>query len=90
MEITDFEWDEGNISHIARHRVRPDEVEDVAFDDNPWSRKGKHGTRYLLGYTIGGRYLFVVYSLKGRGSARVITAMEMDYATRRQYRKRGK
>jgi uncharacterized DUF497 family protein len=90
MEIDGFEWDEDNISHIARHGVRPDEVEDVAFDDKPWIKKGRHGTRYLLGYTIGGRYLFVVYALKGKGLARVITAMEMDDATRRLYRKRGK
>jgi len=32
-ELWDFEWDENNIDHIARHNVSPDEVEDVAFDD---------------------------------------------------------
>ena len=90
MEIIDFEWDEDNISHIARHRTRPDEVEEVAFDDKAWIRKGKHGTRYLLGYTIGGRFLFIVYSLKGKGLARVITAMDMDDKTRRLYKNRGK
>ena len=63
MEITDFHWDEDNVAHIARHRVLPDEVEELAFDDEPWIRKGRSGTRYILGHTISGRYLFVVYTL---------------------------
>ena len=90
MEITWFEWDDNNIDHIARHKVSPDEVEDVAFDDDPWIRKGRRGTRYLLGYTVAGRYLFIVYVLKGKGIARVITAMDMDEKTRRLYKKRGR
>jgi len=44
----------------------------------------------MLGYTISGRYLFVVYALKEKGSARVITAMDMDEKSRRLYRKRRK
>ena len=71
MEVREFEWDDRNIEHIARHNVLPDEVEDVAFDDEPWIRKGRKGTRYMLGYTIGGRYLFIVYSLKNKGIARL-------------------
>jgi len=88
MEIREFEWDDNNIEHIARHGVSPNEVEDVAFDDDPWIRKGRKGTRYMLGYTIAGRYLFVVYNLKGKWIARVITSMDMDEKTRRLYKKR--
>jgi uncharacterized DUF497 family protein len=44
----------------------------------------------MLGYTIAGRYLFVVYVLKSKGVARVITAMDMDDKTRRLYRKKNK
>ncbi len=90
MEISEFEWDDHNIEHIARHQVSPDEVEDVAFDDEPWIRRGKKGTRYMLGFTIGGRYLFVVYVLKRNGVARAITAMDMDHKTRKLYKKRMK
>ena len=90
MEISEFEWDDNNIEHIARHQVSPDEVEDVAFDDEPWIRRGKKRTRYMLGFTIGGRYLFVVYVLKGKGIARVITAMDMDGKTRKLYKSRRK
>lgn len=88
MEIREFEWDDNNIEHISRHGVSPDEVEDVAFDDDPWIRKGRKGTRYMLGHTIAGRYLFVVYFLKSKGIARVITAMDMDEKTRKLYRNR--
>lgn len=90
MEISEFEWDENNIDHIARHNVSPDEIEDVAFDDEPWIRKGKGRTRYMLGYAISGRYLFVVYILKNKGKARVITAMDMDRKTKKLYLEKGK
>ena len=90
MEIKEFEWNENNIEHIARHGVSPDEVEDVAFDDEPWIRKGRKRTRYMLGYTVAGRYLFTVYTLKDKGVAKVITSMDMDDKTRRLYRNRGK
>jgi uncharacterized protein len=90
MEITWFEWDDDNVEHIARHNVSPDEVEDVAFDDEPQIRKGRKGTRYMLGYTAAGRYLFIVYILKGKGTSRVITAMDMDDRTKKLYKKGGK
>jgi len=90
MEIREFEWDDNNIEHIARHGVFPDEVEDVAFDDAPWIRKGRKGTKYILGYTVAGRYLFVVYVLKGEGIAKVITSMDMDDKTKKLYKKRAK
>lgn len=88
MEIMEFHWDEDNVTHIGRHKVYPDEVEELAFDDDPWIRKGRGGTRYMLGYTISGRYLFVVYTLKEKNTARVITAMNMDDKTRKLYKKR--
>ena len=90
MEIKEFEWNDINIEHIARHGVSPDEVEDVAFEDDPWIRKGRKGSRYMLGYTVAGRYLFTVYTLKSKGIAKVITSMDMDNKTRNLYKKRGK
>jgi uncharacterized DUF497 family protein len=90
MEIKEFEWNENNMDHIARHGVSPDEVEDVAFDDEPWIRKGRKGTRYMLGYTVAGRYLFTVYTLRDKRVAKVITSMDMDDKTRRLYKKRGR
>ena len=57
--------------------------DEVAFDDGPWIRKGRKGTRYMLGHTIAGRYLFVIYVLQSKGVARVITSMDMDDKTRK-------
>jgi hypothetical protein len=51
MQISDFQWDEDNVEHIARHHVYPDEVEELVFDDEPWIRKKG-------GIAISGRYLF--------------------------------
>ena len=90
MEIKEFQWDDNNIEHIARHNVYPDEVEDVALDDDPWIKKGRKGTRYILGYTVAGRYLCVVYVLRSKGVALVITAMDMDDKSRKLYKKRMK
>ena len=90
MEIRSFKWDEDNIFHIAYHKVTPEEIEEVAFDGSPYIRKGRQGRRYLYGKTIGGRYLFVVYVLGARGTAKVITARDMDEKERRFYLKRGK
>ena len=87
MEIKELEWDERNIEHIAGHGVSPDKVEDVAFDDDPWIRRGRKGTRYMLGYSAAGRYLFTVYALKSSGIARVIRSMDMDNKTRKRYQK---
>ena len=42
----------------------------------------------MLGYTIAGRYLFIVYFLKGKGIARVITSMDMDDKAKSLYKKR--
>ena len=90
VEITEFEWDDSNIEHILRHNVSPDEIEDVAFDDEPWIKKGRKGTRYILGYTAAGRYLFTIYVIKSKGIARVITSMDMDEKTRKLYKRRSK
>jgi hypothetical protein len=35
-------------------------------------------------------HLFIVYVLRGKGTARVITAMDMDEKTKKLYKKRGK
>ena len=90
MEIKSFRWDITTVEHIANHSVSPDEVEEVAFEDDPHVRKGRQNRRYLYGQTIGGRYLFVVYVLLSKNEAKVITAREMDEKEKRLYLRRGK
>ena len=85
MNIQGFFWDEWNVVHIARHNVRPEEVEEIAFDDDPVVRKHEK-VRFLYGKTIDGRYLFTVYVVKGPGLAWVITSRDMDERERRLYK----
>ena len=79
MEIREFEGNDTNIENLARHNVSPDEVEDVALEDIPWIKKGRKGIRYMLGFTVGGRFLLIVYRSKNIGNARVITAKDSPY-----------
>ncbi|MGB9886215.1 MAG: BrnT family toxin [Moorellales bacterium] len=85
MRIQGFRWDSENVAHIARHGVDPVEAEQ-AFINRPLFRKARLDRRVVLGRTDGGRYLFVVFEVRG-GIARVITARDMTASERRYYRR---
>ena len=64
--IAGFIWDKENLSHIARHHVAPEEVEE-ALAAAPVVLRGP-GERYLgHGRTESGRLPFVVYARRPRG-----------------------
>ncbi len=46
MQISELQWDDENIEHIAQHNVNPQEVEDVCFGIHISRREG--GRRYIL------------------------------------------
>jgi uncharacterized DUF497 family protein len=87
MRITELEWDDENINHIARHNVNPEEVEDVCFGLN-LSERESHNRYILGGQTSSGRYINVVIERAGWGTFRPITAFEMDEKQKARYRKR--
>jgi uncharacterized DUF497 family protein len=90
LRITGFEWDEGNTLYIVLgHGIEPSEAEEV-FVVNPLFRKTKKGHYVAMGSTIDGRYLTLVFMLKGKGMARVITGWDMDDAEKRYYLKNRK
>jgi len=72
-----FDWDEANITHIARHDVTPQEVEQ-AYTNDPLivlatlSRSGEERV-LCAGRTDAGRPLQFVYTIR-RGRVRVVTA----------------
>lgn len=76
MRITDCEWDDANIAHIARHSLSPMEVEEV-FGHEFIVYKSRRDRYVAYGRTGEGRYLLVIFRYLGRGEARVITAREM-------------
>jgi hypothetical protein len=67
---TGFDWDESGIHKNGdRHRVTPEEAEDVFFNE-PLVVRGdvRHSRRekryYALGQTTTGRYLFVAFTIR--------------------------
>ncbi len=87
MKIAGFEWDEGNALHIEfGHGILQAEAEEV-FAAKPLFRKTKKGHYSVMGPTIDGRYLTVVFELKKGRTARVITGWDMKDSEKRYYRK---
>jgi len=87
-----FDWDEENLTHIARHGVEADEAEQVVADAVVLGKEERAGElRYrLVGETSKGRVLVVVVTLVGDLSGvewpRVITAWDADKKLRRYWR----
>ena len=82
MRITDFEWDDENIEHIADHGVSPEEVEEACYH-RPYVLKGREGRYLVYSQTGDGRYLLTVAVYRGQGIIRVITARDMTESERR-------
>jgi uncharacterized protein len=80
-----FDWDDSNIGHLRRHKVTPQEFEEVLLND-PLDLEYETETgeeRYKsLGATRLGRILIAVWIVRD-GSIRAITA----YPANAQYRK---
>ena len=90
MKIVEFEWDEGNSQHIVLgHGIEPAEAEEV-FALNPLFRKTKRGHYAAMGPTFDGRHLVVIFEMKSKGGARVITGWDMNDGEKRYYLKNKK
>ena len=75
-----FLWDENNIDHIERHKVTPEEAEEVFFNKYIITpNKKKYGLkRYRVdGLTNKGRYLRVIFEDLGQNTARIITGWDL-------------
>lgn len=83
----DLYWDDENISHIQRHRVAPNEAEQVIFSSSSRIRRGRgQKIYYILGQTEAGRFLFIVLKVWRGGVGRVVTARDMTDKERRWYK----
>ena len=89
---TGFDWDEWNaLKNWERHRVTPEEAEDIFFHDPFVLRSdaghSKHEKRYLaLGQTVKGRKLFVAFTIR-RKLIRVISVRDMNRAENEEYQR---
>jgi uncharacterized DUF497 family protein len=82
-----FDWDAANIRHIARHKVSPEEAEQV-IENNPLdlTRRIVNGEERIvhLGETTAGRILFVIVTNRDE-LIRVVTAYRAKRAVRKFY-----
>lgn len=90
--ISSIRWTDQGVEHIARHGIRPKEVEEVCFNENetPLVRSGRDDLHYIFGKSCPGRYLFVVVRFLRRGEVRVVTARDMNAWEKNYFAKRGK
>jgi uncharacterized DUF497 family protein len=85
MLISEFEWDDGNVLHLALgHGIEPEEAEEV-LAGAPVFRKTRRGHYAAFGKTRAGRLLVVVFERRREGRVRVITGWDMNAAERRYY-----
>ncbi|MBI2934730.1 MAG: hypothetical protein HYY29_04065 [Chloroflexi bacterium] len=92
MKITGLDWDDDNVTEIARHNVTPAEMEEVCYGvhfcskDSKEKSKGKE--RYVLsGQTANGRCLDVVIERKHGSFFRPVTGFDMSEKYKRKLRK---
>ena len=88
-EPIQFQWDVGNREkNWLKHRVTPEECEEVFFDPHKRTFPASSGggeTRYLLiGQTKARRVLFIVFTIRGH-TVRVISARDLNKMERDLY-----
>jgi len=76
------------VGHIAKHRVTPEEVEEVCHAE-PLVFEAKRGRIIGVGPTVDGRVLAVVLAPEGEGVYYPITARPASKKERRLYEKQG-
>jgi len=79
-------WDERNRAHIARHGVYEDEAEEVVATAT-LTEVIQAGKSLAWGKTAEGRYLLVVYAIRGQQGAYVITARDMTSKEKKRFRR---
>ena len=87
MTTSEFDWDEANIAHIARHDVAVHEAEE-AYESNPlyldYSMEDGELRHKEIGETLTGRILVVVSTMRG-DLVRVVTAYSPSASLRTMY-----
>lgn len=78
-------WDEGNITHIARHEVISQEVEEVCHGQY-LVKDAKAGRVMIIGSTKSGRALCIILDREAEeGIWYPVTARSADKAERKKY-----
>jgi uncharacterized DUF497 family protein len=87
MRDLGFDWDHENISHMARHRIQPSEVEEL-FRNDPSFRGhdvvDREDRWTVVGETLSLRILVLVFTVRNE-RIRAITGWDADRRTKKEY-----
>ncbi|MCX6783542.1 MAG: BrnT family toxin [candidate division WWE3 bacterium] len=84
VEIEELIWDDFNVSHIARHKVRVSEVE-MALEDKNIKFFNAHSSRFVALGSAGKRLLSIIIATKDNNKFYVVTARDASKRERRFY-----
>ena len=73
-----FDWDDGNVGHLARHKITPQEAEQVMLHspvEIDYQFIDGEERFVAVGMTRLGRFLTIIWTDRG-GSIRVVTAFD--------------
>ena len=92
VSVIEFDWDDGNIKHLATHNVTPAEFEQVLNND-PLDLDyavidGEERYR-SVGITNGGRFLLVAWTVRG-GRVRAVTAFPASASNKQNFLERSR
>lgn len=90
MVIRNLVWGEWNIGHIARHNVKPEEVEEVCGSRKIFVSKVGGQKKRIIGRTLSGRYLTIFLANRGENNYYVVTVRDATIKEKRQYKRRYK
>lgn len=90
----EYEWDDDNVEHIARHEVEPWEAEEAVVDSRraPFTARGADRAG-AIGMTEDGRVLVVIVERAERATGtvrRVVMARDATEGEKRIYRRRSR
>jgi len=82
VDVTGFDWNEANISHVARHKVTSEEAEDIFFDknnviDEDVAHSLSEKRFIIIGKTQTGRLLYQVFT-KRKNKIRIISSRDIN------------
>jgi len=83
----EFDWDEANTRHLARHKVTPVEAEQAFLNEAveiDYQFVDHEGRFVAIGTTAVGRFLVIVYTMRGE-AIRIITAFDASAHDRALY-----
>jgi uncharacterized protein len=89
-KIEGFEWDEGNLKHIKKHKVQAEECEEIFFNkpliinkDKEHSTKSERRFR-VYGITNKERCLSLIYTIRNK-KIRVIACRDQSRKERKEF-----